>query len=280
VRRLHRRDLRTLAGRVLRHSMTDRVSLAAAGCAFYGTLALFPAISMLISVYGLMFDRTTVAPQLALLAEFLPAPAVALIEQRVYELIRQPAGTLSASLILGLLLTFWSASTGSKSLLSAVNVAYDVPEQRAFLHFHALGLAITLLAVVSAVLTLGVMLILRPAVGYLGMTNEGAGMVHMTSLLLLVAFFSVSIALLYRFGPSRPTPPRPVVAPGALLATMLWLLASESLSFYIANMSGFGAVYGSLGAVIAVMLWFYLAAYAVLLGAEVNARLETFEAGK
>jgi membrane protein len=233
----------------------------------------------MISVYGLVFDPASVAPQLELLSELLPGPAVRLIEERVYQLIGQPPGTLSTSLLIGLLLTFWSAATGSKSLLSAVNVAYDVPEQRAFLHFQAVGLAMTLLAVVCAVMTLAVLLVLRPAATFIGMTNQGAGLVHFTSLLLLVGFFSGSVALLYRFGPSRVPPPRPMVAPGAALATLLWLLASESLSFYIANMSGFGAVYGSLGAVIAVMLWFYVSAYAVLLGAEVNARLETFETG-
>ena len=91
---------------------------------------------------------------------------------------------------------------------------------------------------------------------------------------MLIGFFFVAIALLYRFGPSRTPPPRPRIKPGAALATVLWLIASELLSFYVSRIGTFGATYGSLGAAVGVMLWFYISAYAVLLGAELNARLE------
>jgi membrane protein len=94
------------------------------------------------------------------------------------------------------------------------------------------------------------------------------------SLLMLVGFFTVAIGLLYRFGPSRQPPPDPRIKPGAVLATLLWLIASELLSFYVSRIGTFGATYGSLGAGVGVMLWFYISAYAVLLGAELNARLE------
>jgi membrane protein len=158
-------------------------------------------------------------------------------------------------------------------------VAYDVTDQRSFLHFQAIGLAMTLVAVVCAVTTLAVLLGLRPAIALLGLSGNGIGLVHFASLLLLVALFSVSIGLLYRFGPSRRPPPDPCIMRGTLTATALWLTASEILSLYVSNMTGFGATYGSLGAVVGVMMWFYVTAYAVVLGAELNARLEEFEAG-
>jgi membrane protein len=91
---------------------------------------------------------------------------------------------------------------------------------------------------------------------------------------MMIGFFFAAISLLYRFGPSRPTPRHPRITPGATLATVLWLIASELLSFYVSRMGSFGATYGSLGAAVGVMLWFYISAYAVLLGAELNARLE------
>ncbi len=132
-----------LLSRTLRASTTDRVSLAAAGCAFYATLALFPAISMLISIGGMILDPVTAEQQLAVLSGLLPSPAFSLISDRVHQLIAQGSGTLSLNLLVSFLLTFWSSATGSKSVLSAVNVADDVTEQRPFLRFQAIGLAMT-----------------------------------------------------------------------------------------------------------------------------------------
>jgi membrane protein len=250
------------------------MSLAAAGCAFYATLALFPAISMLISIGGMVLDPITAEQQLTVLSGLLPPPAFSLIEDRVHQLARQGSGSLSVHLLVGFLLTFWSSSTGSKSVLSAVNVAYDVTEQRPFLRFQAIGLAMTLVAVLCAILAIGVLLLLPPAIDFLGLSSHGGTLIHTIGLAMMVGFFFGSIALLYRFGPCRSTPRRPRIKPGAALATVLWLLASELLSLYVSRISTFGATYGSLGAAVGVMLWFYISAYAVLLGAELNARLE------
>src|SRR4029077_13121033 len=134
----------------LKESTSDRVSLAAAGCAYYATLALFPAISMLISVYGLVFDIMSVEQQLQLLRELLPAPAFTLIDERVHQLVTQPSGTLSTGLLVSFAITFWSAATGTKSVLSALNVAYDTTEQRGIVGFQLIALAMTLCAVTAA----------------------------------------------------------------------------------------------------------------------------------
>jgi membrane protein len=271
------RTWHALLGRTLRASTTDRVSLAAAGCAFYATLALFPAISMLISVGGMVLDPITAEQQLAVLSGLLPAPAYSLIEDRVHQLTAQGSGSLSMHLLISFLLTFWSSATGSKSVLSAVNVAYDVTEQRPFLRFQAIGLSMTLVAVLCAILAISVLLLLPPAIDFLGLSRHGGELIHLAGLAMLIGFFFVAIALLYRFGPSRPRPRRPRIKPGAALATVLWLVASELLSLYVSRIGTFGATYGSLGAAVGVMLWFYISAYAVLLGAELNARLEDVE---
>jgi membrane protein len=283
---VHRATVRTerlwhsLLGRTLRASTTDRVSLAAAGCAFYATLALFPAISMLISLGGMVLDPVTAERQLTVLSGLLPPPAFSLIEDRVHQLVSQGSGSLSAQLLVSFLLTFWSSSTGSKSVLSAVNVAYDVTEQRPYLRFQAIGLAMTLVAVICAILAIGVLLLLPPAIDFLGLSRHGGGLINAAGLAMMIGLFFVSIALLYRFGPSRAPPPRPRIKPGAALATVLWLIASELLSLYVSRISTFGATYGSLGAAVGVMLWFYISAYAVLLGAELNACLEESAASK
>jgi membrane protein len=266
-------------GRTLLASTTDRVSLAAAGCAFYATLALFPAISMVISAVGMVLDPVTAENQLEVLSGLLPPPALGLIADRVHQLVGQNTGNLSLHLLISFVLTFWSSATGSKSVLSAVNVAYDVTEQRPFLRFQLIGLSMTVVAVVCAILAIGVLLLLPPAIEFLGLAKHGGGLIHAAGMAMMIGFFFVAIALLYRFGPSRPPPPRPRIKPGAALATVLWLIASELLSLYVSQLGTFGATYGSLGAAVGIMLWFYVSAYAVLLGAELNARLEEVPAG-
>lgn len=268
------RHTRAVTVAAIQASITDRMSLAAAGCAFYATMALFPAISMLISVYGLVFDRGAVASQLELLSGLLPPPAYALIEARVHQLVSQPAGNLSTSLLVSFLVTFWSASTGAKSVLSALNVAYDVTEQRPFLRFQAIGLAMTLAGVMCATIAIAVLVLMGPVIAHLGLSQYGGRLVHAAGLAMLVGSFTVAVGLLYRYGPSRPTPPDPRISPGVALATVLWLVASELLGIYVSRLVSFSATYGPLAAAVGVMLWFYVSAYAVLLGAELNAQLE------
>jgi membrane protein len=258
----------------LRESVTDRVSLAAAGCGFYATLALFPAISMLISVYGLAFNVHAVEQQLEVLRDLLPPPAFVLIEDRVRQLIGQPANTLSIGLLVSLAITLWSAATGTKSVLSAMNVAYDTTEQRSIVTFQLVALLMTLCAVAAAALGIAVLVFLPSAIYFVGLSEYGGELVKALSIILLVILVGGAIALLYRFGPSRRSLPSQRIFPGAVLATALWLIVSVGLSFYVSHIASFGATYGPLGAVVAIMLWFYVSAYAVLLGAEVNAQLE------
>ncbi len=263
--------------RALQAATTDQVSLAAAGCAFYATMALFPAISVLISVYGLAFNVAAVVQQLEVLRDLLPAPAYTLIADRVHELVSQPNGTLSISLVISLAVTFWSAATGTKSVISAINVAYDAKEARGFLAFQLIGLLMTLCAVMAAALAIAVLVFLPAVIAFVGLSAYGALLINAISTALLVVFVGGSIALMYRFAPARYKPANRRIFPGATVATALWLIASVGLSFYVSHIASFGATYGPLGAVVAIMLWFYVSAYAVLLGAEVNAQLEEHE---
>lgn len=260
-------------------SLADRIAMAAAGCAFWGMMALFPAISTMISAIGLVLDPTTVEDQLHLLNDLLPESAFALIEDRVHELLSHPRASLNTNLIVSSALTFLSSATGSKAMLAGVSIAYDAENARGFVHFQIVGLLMTFAAVLGGVSTLLVLLALQPVLSVLGLPVDTAHLVHVASLGLLVLAFLIAVALLYRFGPLLEGVRRRIVLPGSLLATLIWLSASWGLSFYIDRIASFGATYGSLGAVAGVMLWLYTAAYAVLLGAELNARIEAFHRG-
>ena len=254
--------------------ISDRVGLVAAGCAFYGTLALFPAISMLVSLYGLVFDPVSVEPQLATLQDLLPPAAFQLISERVHMLVTKPQGTLTTGLLISSAVALWSSATGTKSIISALNLAYEERERRSFLRFQLTAFVMTLIALCGAALGLGLVVALPPALAFLGFRDDAAAMVRAASLLLLVMFVMGSLSLLYRFGPCREAAQWRWVTPGSLLATILWVLASVLFSYYVGHLATYDATYGPLGAVVGVMMWFFVTVYVVLLGAELNAELE------
>lgn len=258
----------------LRASVSDRVALAAAGCAFFATLALFPAMSVLISVYGLVFNPRGVEIQVLWLHDLLPPTAYWLIADRLHHLVIQPPMRLGVGLAVSLLLTFWAASVGVRSMLSALTIAYGGHERRGFLRFQAVSLAMTVVAILGAVLAIAVLVGMPAAFRFVTPWAWRMRVVHLASVVLMLGCAAASLALLYRFGPARPRPPRHWITPGSALALTLWLVASALLSFYIDHIATFGITYGPLGAVAAVMLWFFVTAYAVLLGAELNAQLE------
>lgn len=265
-------------GQVLRRTMrdmiSDRASLSASGCAFWATLSLFPAISMLVSLYGLVFDPETVEPQLENIRHLMPAPAFALIAERVRTLVSHPATTLRASLVISTAIAFWSASTGTKSLLSALNLAYGEKEQRGVLRFQAIGLLMTLGAILGAILGLAILVLLPAVISFVGLSAYGKGLLQAGSFGVLIAFVLLALSLLYRFGPSRRVARWHWITPGSLVATVLWLAASALFSSYVQHVASYDATYGPLGAVAGIMMWFWVTAYVVLLGAELNAELE------
>ncbi len=268
------RGWRQVIIRTYREISSDRISLVAAGCAFYATLALFPSISMLVSLYGLVFDPTTVEPQLATLQGVLPPEAYTLIANWVHTLVSRGSGTLGASLLISTLIALWSSSTGTKGMLSALNLAYEEKERRSFIRFQLVGLFMTFCAILGAILGITILVFLPVAVKFVGLSTYAKQLLRVGSLMLLLFFVLLSLSLLYRFGPSRAGARWKWVTPGSVVATVLWLVVSVLFSFYVGHVASYDATYGPLGAVVGVMMWFWVTAYVVLLGAELNAELE------
>lgn len=253
---------------------SDRIGLIAAGCAFWATLALFPSISMLVSLYGLVFDPVTVEPQLSTMREFLPPAAFQLIAERVHTLVSHGAGSLGISLLISTLFALWSTATGTKSMISALNIAYEEIERRSIIRFQVIALAMTLCAVVGAIFAIATLVAMPVAIAFLGLADKGGFTIQVTSFCVLIVFVMLSLSLLYRFGPCRTSPRWHWVTPGSVVATALWVIASTLFSFYVGHIASYDATYGPLGAVAGVMMWFWVSAYVVLLGAELNAELE------
>ncbi|HQT47365.1 MAG TPA: YihY/virulence factor BrkB family protein, partial [Acidocella sp.] len=155
-----------------RATATQRVGLVAAGCAFYATLALFPTITMLISLYGLVYNPDTVQPQLHYLRGFMPPEAYVLISGRIQSLVAQPARGLGINFVLSLLLSLWSSSTGMKSIINALTLAYEEHEARGIIRFQMISLGMTLVAVVGTALAIGVLVFIPVAVRLLRLPGD------------------------------------------------------------------------------------------------------------
>ena len=260
--------------RVWTEALSDRLSIMAAGCAFYALLALFPAISVLISLYGLILDPMSLEHQLEGARGVLPAAAYDLVAQRVHALAEKGATTLSWGVAFGVVLALWSAAAGTKALIIALNGAYEEHEKRPFLRYHFTALLFTLCGVLGVGVALSVIVGL-PALLQLGWLGPWAQLgASVVSYLLLLAFVTLGLSLLYRFAPSRREAHWRWVTPGSAMAALLWLLASFLFSFYVGNFASYDTMYGSLGAVVVMLFWFYLSAFVVMLGAELNAELE------
>jgi membrane protein len=258
---------------------SDRISLVAAGCAFYGMLALFPALSLLISTYGIWFDPATVEPQLEVLEQLLPGTGYDLIEERVRHLVTTPRETLGIGALASALIALWSASAGIRALLSALNLAHGGAERRGALAFYGTALLFTLGGIMAVTIGLGFLVGLPAALDAFGLPPARALALRGVSLLLLLVFVQVAIAMLYRFGPARPPPGWRLLSPGALLATFVWAIASAAFSLYVSNFGSYDATYGALGAAVALLTWFYVSVYLILLGAELNAALDARRGG-
>ena len=268
------RGWKSVLHRTAREIISDRVSLVAAGCAFYATLALFPAITMLVFLYGLVFDPVTVEPQLQVVRELLPPSAFQLISDRVHQLVTQGRQTLGLGLLISTVITLWSSAAGTKSIIAALNMAYEEPEKRSFLHYQLTALGMTLCAIVGVALAVAILVFLPAVFSFLGVSANTKSLVRAISMVVLIGFVMLSLAIVYRFGPCRRTARWHWVTPGSLVATVLWVIASALFSLYVGHIATYDVTYGPLGRRRRHDDVVLGSAYVVMVGAELNSELE------
>lgn len=246
----------------------------AAGIAFFGLLAVFPAIAVFVTVYGLVANAADVQRHLAPLRGLIPYEAYDLLTDQLTALSMRDEGQLSLGAVFGFLLAVWSATSGSKALMSGLNFAYAAEERRNYFHRTGLALVLTVGGIGVAIVVLAAVIGFSLALKILMLPAELHEMVHLIRWLGMGALVIAAMTLLYRFGPSHR--PRHIfyLFPGATIATALWLLASAGFSLYIENFGAYDRMFGSVGAVVVLLMWFYVSAYAVCIGAEINAELE------
>jgi membrane protein len=251
----------------------DQLLNVAAGVAFFGVLALFPGMAAFVSLYGLFADVGEAQKQLAALAGVLPASSLTFIGKEMTRIAEHKTASLSLTFVFSFLLSIWSANAGVKGLFVGLNVAYEEHEKRSFVKLNLVSLAFTVLLIVFLALAMGAMVAAPVAIEALHLDPKSRLLTLLRwPILLLVVVGGLSI--LYRFGPSRAHPRWRWVTVGGVVAAFGWLVVSLLFSWYVGAFGHYDVTYGSIGAVMGFMMWLWLTATVILLGAELNAEVE------
>lgn len=257
----------------------DSVGVVSAGVAFYTFLAIFPAIMALISLYGLTTDPHQIERQLAEISAMMPDEAFHILQKRIENFIKTSGDSLGWSTVIGILFSIWSANKGTKSLFKGVDIAYDTIEDHSF--FKQLGLAaiFTTCGTILIILSMALIVGFPAMIDNLGLPTEIEKLIRWMRWPVLAIIVTFFLCLIYQFAPARPRPKLRWVIIGALFSTIVWLLASWGFSFYVSHFGSYGEVYGSVSAVVILLLWLYITCFIVLLGAEINSEIVDYVHG-
>jgi membrane protein len=252
----------------------DRLLAVAAGVVFYGLLALFPAVTAFVSLYGLFADASSINQHLSLLSGFLPEGAMSIIREQVERIAAKGGTRLSFAFLFGLALALWSANAGMKAIIDALNVIYGEKEKRGFIKLNLVSLALTLGGIIAVLVAVAAVVILPLVLNYIGLGGWADTILRLARWPVLLLLVITGLAVLYRYGPSREEPRWEWLSVGSVLAAVAWLGSSALLSWYLTNFANYDATYGSLGAAIGMMMWMWISSIVILFGAELNSEIE------
>ncbi|HEY1943914.1 MAG TPA: YihY/virulence factor BrkB family protein [Roseiarcus sp.] len=267
---------RRIFSRAISTANSARLFSLAAAVAFYGILALAPAVTVFVSVYGLLADPHVVVSQLAPFTTFFPDAARDLVIDQAQRIASSSGRSLSFGLITGLAVAAWSATAAAKALFDSLNAIYGESEKRSLIRLNAIALTVTIGAVVWMVIAI-LFVAAEPALVTRLTPRLGGAIAFAVAWLrwpIFLTLAATSIAVLYRVGPSRSRPPHAPLWPGALIAAALWGVSSEAFGWYVSRLGNYQAVYGSLATVAIFLTWIWLSASAVLIGAILDAQIE------
>lgn len=252
----------------------DRVLAVAAGVTFYGLLALFPAVTAFVSLYGLVADPGTVVDQLSSAEGLMPGGAIEVVRDQITRIATGDETKLGFAFLISLGLSAWSANAGVKAIFDALNVAYGEDEKRSYIRLNLTSLGFTVGILVFAILAIGAIAAIPVVLDYVYLGAAAEWLLWLGRWPVLIAMMMLGLSALYRFGPSRDNAQWKWVSPGAVFASAAWLIGSVLFSWYVASFEDYNKTYGTLGAVIALLMWMWLSATIILVGAELNSEAE------
>ncbi len=252
----------------------DNAALLSAGVAFYSLLALVPALVALVSLYGLVASPSTVDRQVGNWLKAAPKEVRELLVTQLQSITQNAGAAAGVGVVIGILVALWSASSGMAHMVQAINIAYDEAETRSFVKRRTLAMALTIGAIVFVLVAIAIIAVLPALLAHSGLGLAGRIFAGIARWVLLLIGMMLALSVLYRYAPDRDNPRWSWSSPGALVATVIWLLASAGFAIYTGNFGKYNETYGSMGAVIVLMLWLFITALSVIIGAELNAEVE------
>jgi len=251
----------------------NNLGLISAGVAFYGMLAIFPAVAAVIAIWGFFADPLTVAEQLDVLRGFVPGDAYAILDQQVSALINANSSTLGWATVISLGAAIWSSRAGVAALIRGLNAIYR-ERNREGLRQIAAAFGVTFLLIGVALIALACVVILPIVLAILPLGPITTLLIASARWIIALGVVVGALGVVYRYGPNRRHARPGWLTPGAIVAIIIWGAISYGFSYYLSNFGNYNQIYGALGAVIALLMWLYLSAFSVLLGASLNAELE------
>jgi membrane protein len=253
----------------VRKFLDDRIPAVAASVTFYFLLAIFPALSAFVSLYGLIANVQDAERQISAMAGLLPGGAISVIGDELTRLVAADQGALGFAFVVSLVVSIWSANAGVKALIDGLNIAYDAREHRNFVHLTLISLAFTVGVIGAAIVGMVVLAAAPEVLARIGLDGAaGFGLWRWPALLVAAAIF---FAVLYRFAPCRPRARWRWITPGGVIAAVAWIVVSAAFTWYVGNFGHYDKTYGSLGAIVGFLTWIWLSTMVLLFGAELNA---------
>ncbi len=251
----------------------DRIDLVAGGVAFYAMLSLFPMLVAAISIYGLFTTPESLEGQIEAISEMLPSEAQAIVVDQLRSIDQSSSKGLTFGVFFGFVIALWSASKGTDALISSVGIAYDERETRSYVRVKLLSLGLTLVLIFGVSVAFMLVAVVPVALSYLGLGSYARFVAEVARWCALLLLFMGGLSAIYRCAPSTRQRRYRWISAGSIVATGLWLGASYGFSFYVARFGNYQATYGSVGGVVVLLLWLWITAYVILLGAEIDAEV-------
>jgi len=267
------RGWRDIAFRVRNEVADDRVGFVAAAVAFYLLIAVVPLLASLVGAYGLIADAQDVPRHVETLSNLFPAEVLGLVEEELRR-IASEQDVAGLSLVVGLALSLWAGSKATDAVIVAMNIAYDERESRKLIWKKLVSLGLTFGALIFLCVAAALLAATPAVVELMNLPKFLEGALTFLRWLLLLVATMFWFAVIYRYAPCRSRPKWRWVSWGAFIGTLLWVLASAAFSFYVSNWDSYSATYGSLGAIITIMMWCFISGFCVMVGAEINAETE------
>ena len=261
--------------RTARETSKDNAGLIAAGVAFYAFIAIVPTLGAVVLTYGLVAKPATVLLNMQSLARILPGDIATLISDQLIDVVTASSGKKGFGIFIALVIAIFGARNASGAIIKALNIAYEEEERRGFIKVSLMALGMTMAGVLCALVGVGVMTAMR----FLESLIPNASgivvvMLRILAGLILLAGAAAAAATLYRYAPCREKARWSWLTPGTALAAVGWLALCLGFGIYISRFANYNATYGSLGAVVALLTFVYLASYIFLFGAELNSEFE------